>query len=138
MKKLFVIFASVMLFACSSTPNTNYLLNQMPTGERSVILQVLDTGNPISNGIMLGMIKTSGGNGAKQLMSVLPNNDMHIGVYGRSAIITKAVTIYALEHTPSVGRNVSLYYLANDNADKVDLENTAKLKGVKLHYILQK
>lgn len=138
MKKLFVTLTSIMLFACSSTPNTNYLLEKMPAGERSVILPILDAGNPVSNGIMLGMIKTSGGNGAEQLMSVLPNDNMNIGVYGKSAAITKAVTIYALEHAPSIGKNVSLYYLANDNSDQADLENATKSKGVQLHYILQK
>lgn len=138
MKKLLLILMSIFLFGCATTANSNALLSQMPKNDRSVFMRVQDAGNPVSNGIMLGMIKTSGGNAAQSLISVLHNDGINIGIYGNSAAINKAVTIYALEHAPSIGKNISLYYLAINENDKTDLEKVANSKGVKLNYILQK
>ena len=53
MKKLFVLLTSTLLFACSSGPSLDQLAAQMPKDNRSVMLQVPEAGNPVSNGMLV-------------------------------------------------------------------------------------
>jgi len=57
MKKLFVLLTSTFLFACSSGPSLDQLAAQMPKDNRSVMLQVPEAGNPVSNGMLVATIR---------------------------------------------------------------------------------
>ena len=69
MKKLFVLLTSTLLFACSSGPSLDQLAAQMPKDNRSVMLQVPEAGNPVSNGMLVATIRTAGGTSGKRLAS---------------------------------------------------------------------
>ena len=67
MKKLFVLLTSTLLFACSSGPSLDQLAAQMPKDNRSVMLQVPEAGNPVSNGMLVATIRTAGGTSGNDL-----------------------------------------------------------------------
>ena len=121
MKKLFVLLTSTLLFACSSGPSLDQLAAQMPKDNRSVMLQVPEAGNPVSNGMLVATIRTAGGTSGKRLISV-----------------NKAVAMYGLNNAEKVGKDVSLYLVGDSESDKADLEKAAKAKNVEMHYIMQK
>jgi len=74
MKKLFVLLTSTLLFACSSGPSLDQLAAQMPKDNRSVMLQVPEAGNPVSNGMLVATIRTAGGTSGKRLVSLLASD----------------------------------------------------------------
>ena len=138
MKKLFVLLTSTFLFACSSGPSLDQLAAQMPKDNRSVMLQVPEAGNPVSNGMLVATIRTAGGTSGKRLVSLLATDNLHIGIAGNSQSVNKAVAMYGLNNAEKDGKNVSLYLVGDSQSDKVDLEKAAKAKNVEMHYIMQK
>ena len=135
MKKLFVLLTSTLLFACSSGPSLDQLAAQMPKDNRSVMLQVPEAGNPVSNGMLVATIRTAGGTSGKRLVST---DNLHIGIAGNSQSVNKAVAMYGLNNAEKVGKDVSLYLVGDSQSDKADLEKAAKAKNVEMHYIMQK
>ena len=138
MKKLFVLLTSTLLFACSSGPSLDQLAAQMPKDNRSVMLQVPEAGNPVSNGMLVATIRTAGGTSGKRLVSLLATDNLHIGIAGNSQSVNKAVAMYGLDNAEKVGKDVSLYLVGDSQSDKADLEKAAKAKNVEMHYIMQK
>ena len=138
MKKLFVLLTSTLLFACSSGPSLDQLATQMPKDNRSVMLQVPEAGNPVSNGMLVATIRTAGGTSGKRLVSLLATDNLHIGIAGNSQSVNKAVAMHGLNNAEKVGKDVSLYLVGDSESDKADLEKAAKAKNVEMHYIMQK
>ena len=81
MKKLFVLLTSTLLFACSSGPSLDQLAAQMPKDNRSVMLQVPEAGNPVSNGMLVATIRTAGGTSGKRLVSLLATDNSQIDCF---------------------------------------------------------
>ena len=134
MKKLFVLLTSTLLFACSSGPSLDQLATQMPKDNRSVMLQVPEAGNPVSNGMLVATIRTAGGTSGKRLVSLLATDNLHIGIAGNSQSVNKAVAMYGLNNAEKVGNDVSLYLVGDSQSDKADLEKAAKAKNVEMRY----
>ena len=61
MKKTVCTTYLTLLFACSSGPSLDQLAAQMPKIISSVMLQVPEAGNPVSNGMLVATIRTAGG-----------------------------------------------------------------------------
>ncbi|MFQ9122137.1 MAG: hypothetical protein ACLR5N_06675 [Haemophilus parainfluenzae] len=61
-------------------------LAQMPKDNRSVMLQVPEAGNPVSNGMLVATIRTAGGTSGKRLVSLLATDNLHIGIAGKQSI----------------------------------------------------
>ncbi|MCS0793436.1 hypothetical protein NU964_09360 [Neisseria gonorrhoeae] len=134
MKKLLMITLTGMLAACSTSVNVGRLMVEMPQGERSVVVQVPVTNNPLSDAVAVGMIKTSGSPSASNMIEMLGADNINVGVAGGSQMFNKATALYSLNHAKKVGNNVSVYMTGDSESDKADLENAANAKNIKLHY----
>ncbi|SUA21210.1 putative lipoprotein [Neisseria gonorrhoeae] len=123
-----------MLAACSTGVNVGRLMVEMPQGERSVVVQVPATNNPLSDAVAVGMIKTSGSPSASNMIEMLGADNINVGVAGGSQMFNKATALYSLNHAKKVGNNVSVYMTGDSESDKADLENAANAKI--LNYII--
>lgn len=63
---------------------------EMPQGERSVVVQVPATNNPLSDAVAVGMIKTSGSPSASNMIEMLGADNINVGVAGGSQMFNKA------------------------------------------------
>ncbi|WP_118817690.1 hypothetical protein [Neisseria lactamica] len=134
MKKLLMITLTGMLAACATGVNVGRLMVEMPQGERSVVVQVPATNNPLSDAMAVGMIKTSGSPSASNMIEMLGADNINVGVAGSSQMLNKVTALYSLNHAKKVGNNVSVYMMGDSESDKADLENAANAKNIKLHY----
>ncbi|ENS9487791.1 hypothetical protein GPI81_001695, partial [Neisseria gonorrhoeae] len=121
MKKLLMITLTGMLAACSTGVNVGRLMVEMPQGERSVVVQVPVTNNPLSDAVAVGMIKTSGSPSASNMIEMLGADNINVGVAGGSQMFNKATALYSLNHAKKVGNNVSVYMTGDSESDKADL-----------------
>ncbi|QPB41644.1 hypothetical protein [Rodentibacter haemolyticus] len=134
MKKFLMILLSITLVACSSGIDIDELKVKMPKNEQNVIVQIPTASNPVSNAMVIGMVKMSGSPSASNIVKMLAVDNINIGVTGESQILNKATALYALEHVTKVGKNVSIYMMGDSESDKTDLEKVASSKNIKLHY----
>ena len=106
--------------------------------DRTFVLQIPASSNPLSDSMVVGMIKTSGSPSTSSMVQALSIDNANIGVAGNSQMINKATALYALEHVTQVGKNVGVYMMGDSESDKADLEKAASRKNIKLHYFINK
>ncbi|STO55281.1 Uncharacterised protein [Canicola haemoglobinophilus] len=133
MRKLALLFLSVLLVACSSSVNVQDIAGRMPLNDKSIIFDVPSANNYASNMIYIGMLKTAGSAQADKLMELLSIDNISVGISGKNSLVSKALTVYSLEHIKTVGQNVSLYMIG-PSEDKVEMEKLASSKNIKLYY----
>ena len=117
MKKLLMIALSAMLIACSSGINVDELMMKMPKNDRTFVLQIPASSNPLSDSMVVGMIKTSGSPSTSSMVQALSIDNANIGVAGNSQMINM---------------------MGDSESDKADLEKAASRKNIKLHYFINK
>lgn len=138
MKKFLIIMITTVLAACSSGVYMDELASKMPVSSqnnRSVMIRIADAGNPVSNGMLIGVIKVKETPSTKQLIDALAIDNLNIGVFGRSEAVNKAAMLYAIEHAPKIGKNTAVYFIGSAS-DKADLEKAANSKNIQLHYFV--
>lgn len=139
LKALLLIGLTTTLVACSSGVGMGSVIAKMPNDPnvRNLFTDIPATNNPLSNGMMIAMLKSSGSNAALEIINALGMNNINLGISGENQSVNTATMLYAFENVQKVGQNVSVYMMGDSASDKAELEQAAKAKGIKLHYIMQ-
>lgn len=139
MKKLFVILASMFLFACTTQVSVADIFDKLPnstTERKSVVFRVPSTNSFSTDMIYVGMLKTIGSEQSERLIKVLSIDNINLGIVGNNSIVNKSLVLDALKNAPTIGKNLEIYMMGAAS-DQQELENAAKMRNVKLHYFIK-
>ncbi|GJH42430.1 hypothetical protein [Pasteurella canis] len=136
MKKLFSLFIVLTLMACSSAISPYDIARKIPKNtNKTIIFNVNAANNSASNLILAGMMKASSGGINKQLMDLVTNDNLNIGISGKSQMLNKVAATYVIENG-KFGKNTKIFMVGDSEQDKKELEQSANTKNIPFEYFL--
>ncbi|HDR1021473.1 TPA: hypothetical protein QB352_000711 [Pasteurella multocida] len=136
MKKLFSLFIALTLMACSSAITPHDIAGKIPkNANKTIIFNVNAADNSVSNAILAGMLKTSSDGINKQLMDLVANDNLNVGISGKSQMLNKVSATYVMENG-KFGKNTKLFMVGDSEQDKKELEQSANTKNIPFEYFL--
>lgn len=83
MKKLVLLFVSILLVACSSSVSVQDIAGRMPSGKKSIIFNAPSAAKYSADMIYIGMLKTLGSEQANKLMELFSLDNINVGISGK-------------------------------------------------------
>ncbi|MDP9500148.1 hypothetical protein ACNO7L_10835 [Bisgaard Taxon 45] len=136
MKKLFSLFMALTLMACSSAISPHDIAGKIPkNANRTIIFNVNAADNSVSNVILAGMLKTRSDGINKQLIDLVANDNLNVGISGKSQMLNKVAATYVIENG-KFGKNTKIFMVGDSEQDKQELEQSANTKNIPFEYFL--
>ncbi|MGC7590459.1 hypothetical protein ACPWUF_08250 [Bisgaard Taxon 46] len=136
MKKLFSLFMALTLMACSSAISPHDIAGKIPkNANRTIIFNVNSADNSVSNVILAGMLKTRSDGINKQLIDLVANDNLNVGISGKSQMLNKVAATYVIENG-KFGKNTKIFMVGDSEQDKQELEQSANTKNIPFEYFL--
>lgn len=130
-RKIIVLPLFLLLISCASTPTFQEQISQFQpkAGQQMLIVRVPDTGNAISNGMLIAAMEAgTASNASQQITEILTIDHASIAVAGSTQNVHIATIKRALKDFS--GQSNATIYIQADEAQLTTLRAIAKDKGI--------